>query len=102
MREEPKAAIQQPSVWSNVGKFVVLLLLLLLVLSFFAPAGGDCIGRIKITGDIAYDAPATAFGAPSVNTPEEINQLLQEADNAERVKAILIQVNSRGVSSVAS
>lgn len=96
--------LQQPEpIWKTLIKVVGGLFVLLLVISIFMPSeGGECIGRVKITGEIAYDSDESVFGGSGLATPTEINSLLKEADFDGRVKAILIEVNSPGGSAVAS
>ncbi len=95
---------QQPaSVWSSILKFVAVLFALLFLIGLLFPVSGpECIGRIKITGEIVYDEAQGLFGGDDANTPGEIISLLKEANGDEGTKAILLQVNSPGGSAVAS
>ncbi|MFH0971459.1 MAG: signal peptide peptidase SppA [Candidatus Micrarchaeota archaeon] len=103
MKNSAELQPQPPSIWNNLFKFIAVLFILFLVLSAFAPApGGDCIARIKVKGEIVYDAPESLFGDNSANTPENIGGLLKEADADGNVRAIMIEVNSPGGSAVAS
>ncbi len=89
--------------WKTFVYFMLGLFALLLVISFFIPGNsGDCIGRIKVTGEIVYDSADSLLGGAAANTPEDINGLLKQADSDEYVKAIFLQVNSPGGSAVAS
>jgi protease-4 len=89
--------------WKSTLKFIAILFLLLVIIGLFVPASGkDCIGRIKMNGEIVYDAPSDMFGNSGGNTPAAINGLLLEADKSKNVKAILIEINSPGGSAVAS
>jgi protease IV len=93
----------QESVWSRLLKFFAIIFGLFILISLFAPSPEkECIGRIKINGEIVYDAPQPLIGESSAPTPEYIGGLLKEAQADNNVKAILIEINSPGGSAVAS
>ena len=98
-----KNEVRPQSPWASVLKFVGVLFLLLFIIGLFVPSpGNDCIGRIKIAGEITYDGSSGVFGDPSANTPGEIADLLKEAKEKENIKAVLFEVNSPGGSAAAS
>src|SRR3972149_4740576 len=89
--------------WKMMVKFIGGIFILLLVISFFMPSvSNECIGRVKIAGEIVYDAPDSLFGGSEMSTATETVKLLKEADGDERVKVVLLEINSPGGSAVAS
>ncbi|MFH1751168.1 MAG: signal peptide peptidase SppA [Candidatus Micrarchaeota archaeon] len=103
MKKSDFPPMQAQPAWKMLIKFVAALFVLLLLVSFIFPTDTNaCIARIKVTGEITYDAPYSLLSPSNANTPDEIISLLKEADLDERVRAIIIEVNSPGGSAVAS
>lgn len=89
-----------------LGGLVLVFLLLILVSAFLGSASigsgniamGDTIAVIPVYGEIAYSADS----ASSYTNPDDIKNLIQEANDDMSVSAIVLDVNSPGGTPVAS
>jgi len=65
-----------------------------------AIGAGDAVAVIDLNGTITSDQPQSL--SSSLITPSQVKELLDQADNLNQVKAVVIKVNSPGGSVVAS
>ncbi|MFH1106514.1 MAG: signal peptide peptidase SppA [Candidatus Micrarchaeota archaeon] len=77
----------------------------IIAISLLAPAigasGAQCIGRVRIYGEITYEGTGGVFGG-GLPPAEEIAMQIRQADRDERVGAILLDIDSPGGTPVAS
>jgi protease-4 len=63
-------------------------------------ARGDAVGLLRLEGTIVSDAGL--YTSSSIITPQGVKQLLEQADDRDDVKALVVYINSPGGSVVAS
>ncbi len=61
----------------------------------------DCVGVLRVDGEIAVDGASGVFAVSSASSTELV-KLIQQAKGDERIKSLLVEINSPGGSAVAS
>lgn len=88
-----------------VGVLAVLISVSIIIAGIIAvvqPFKQDCVGLIKVEGELTTDGGGGGIFAPGVLSSDDYAALIEEAGKRGEVKAVLVEINSPGGSVVAS